>query len=115
MDRAARLRRRPCARVEPQVRSMKAWGSYLNIASQSWDGCPGAPISNLLFLSYQLVGLARCEGLVSDVVGSTHVCFAEKAPAGQKVAYDFSGENLHWEGSPAVGDLALNILLGTTL
>ncbi|KAL6753069.1 hypothetical protein V8C86DRAFT_2736233 [Haematococcus lacustris] len=42
----------------------------------------------------------------------------EPAPApakGAKVAYDYTGESMHYEGPPHRGDLALNLLLGTTL
>ena len=29
--------------------------------------------------------------------------------------YDFSGEQIHWEGPPHRGDIAVNLALGTTL
>ncbi|EFJ47475.1 hypothetical protein VOLCADRAFT_81431, partial [Volvox carteri f. nagariensis] len=33
----------------------------------------------------------------------------------EKVVYDFSGETVYYEGPPHRGDLAINVLLGTTL
>ncbi|KAK9843658.1 hypothetical protein WJX81_001322 [Elliptochloris bilobata] len=41
----------------------------------------------------------------------------EAVPSRKKEApkYDFSGEQLHWEGTPHRGDLVTNLALGTTL